>query len=45
MVKKLIDIDENLWIQLKVFAVKNRFKIGDVLNDILEKFLNEVEKR
>lgn len=39
MVKKLIDIDEEIWFRFRSFCVKNRFKTGDALTDIMEKFL------
>jgi len=46
MATKLIKgIDEDLWCMFRAMCIRRRLKVGEALNDILEKFLDEVEKR
>ena len=44
MVQKLIDVNEDLWQRFRSHCVRNRFKTGDVMNDVLENFLKEVDE-
>jgi len=44
MVKKLIEVDPELYKRLKIFCIENNFKMRDVINDIFEKFLKEKHK-
>jgi len=41
MIKKLIEVDEELWKKLKIHCLKNETKLKDIMNVLIKDYLKQ----